>query len=108
VELLFTEAALGLALGITRGLQQTRVKSISIINIIILIQTKIVLFQFHITLLNRGSSDSRVMDASYISGIPAPGWYSARCSIVTFKQEVGTSPSTNPRNLRFRVWDSET
>lgn len=98
----------GLALGIINGLQQIRVKSISVINNIMLIHTNIVFFQFHINLLKNGSSDSRVTDASYIWGIPTPGWYSARCSIVTFKQAVGTSPSINPLNFRFRVWDSET
>lgn len=39
--------------------------------------------------------------------MPAPGGYSARCSSVTFKHEVGTFPSTKPLSLTFSVWVSD-
>jgi hypothetical protein len=107
VALLLAEPSLGLAFGIITCRQQTRVNSNCIINDIMLIHINMVFLQYHIILFNRGSSDSRIREASYISGIPAPGRYSARCSIVIFKQAVGTSPSVKPLNFRLRVCDSD-
>lgn len=40
--------------------------------------------------------------------MPAPGGYSARCSSVIFKHEVGTFPSTKPLSFTFSVWVSDT
>ena len=107
VVLLLAEPSLGLAFGIITCRQQTRVNSNCVINDIMLIHINMVFLQYHIILFNRGSSDSRIREASYISGIPAPGRYSARCSIVIFKQAVGTSPSVKPLNFRLRVCDSD-
>ena len=98
-----TARLLSLDLGIMIGLQKTIVHNTSIMNDAIVTHTNIVFFQYHNILLNRGSSDARVKDVSYNSGIPAPGRYSARCSIVTFKQAVGTTPSLKPLNLTVRV-----
>lgn len=88
-------------------LQQMRAKTNSSVKIVMLIHTNNGLFQNHIAFFNRGSSDSKVRNAAYISGIPAPGRNSALCSITTLKQTVGTSFSVNPQKfiLKFCVSD---
>lgn len=108
VVLLLAGSSLRLGLGSIRGLQHISAKNNCVINNVMVIHTKIVLFQYHMILLNSGSSDSRIRGVSYNSGIPVPGWNSALCSIITFKQEVGTSRSTKPLNFTFRVWVSDT
>jgi len=40
--------------------------------------------------------------------MPAPALYSARCSNITFKKAVGSSPSVNSSIFMFRIWDSDT
>lgn len=107
VLLLIAEPSLSIALGIITDLQHIRANSNSIINKTMQIHMNMVFFQYHIILFKRGSSDSSTMDASYISGIPAPGLYSALCPIITFKQEVGTSRSVKPFIFNARVWDSD-
>ena len=102
------DLSLGCVLGMIRGLQQTNVKSNSVMNKLMLIQTNKVFRHFHIIFLKKGRPDSTDRDASYSSGIPAPGRNSARCSIIIFKQAVGMSFSTKPFNFKLKVWISET
>lgn len=89
------------------GRQKIRAITNSVRNEIMLIHTKTVLFQFHIILLNWGSSDSMRSAAAYISGIPKPGSYFALCSIVTLKQAVGSYPSVKSMTPIFRFWTSD-
>ena len=100
--------SLSRVLGMMRDLQKTNAKSSSVKNRVMLIQTNKVLRHFQTTLLKKGRSDSSERDASYSSGIPAPGRNSARCSIITFKQAVGVSFSAKPFNFKVKVWISET
>lgn len=94
-------------LGMISGLQQRRAKTNSVINIVMLIHTNNVFFQNHKILLRRGSSESRVREALYISGMPAPGEYSARCSRTTLKDAVGVSPSVKSLKFTFNFWVSD-
>lgn len=90
-----------------RGLQQRRAKRNSIVNNVMLTHTNNVVFQYHSILLIKGSSDSSVKEAVYISGTPPPGWNSARCSMITLKHAVGMKPSVKPFKSTFNFWDSD-
>lgn len=107
VDMFLVEPSLIRVLGMSKGLQQTKVNSTPVVNNVILSHIKIVLLQYHIILLKKGSSESRMRDASYSSGIPAPDLNSARCSSTTLKQAVGTVPSCKPLIFRFKIWVSE-